>query len=167
MMIAKNNCQVSAVRCQRPRGFTLLEVVVALAILGVTAGVVMQIFSGGLNNIHRIDLAHRAMNHAENVMNEILSDESIYEATQLAGDLDEEFAYTAEVNYWEEPEETLSIDVTEPPVHLLSVMVDVHFKNDARGKFYRTMCLKTVPSEPGRRLQTPADAVRRLFGRNF
>ncbi|MFB3068493.1 MAG: type II secretion system protein, partial [Acidobacteriota bacterium] len=37
-MIAKNNCQVSAVRCQRPRGFTLLEVVVALAILGVTAG---------------------------------------------------------------------------------------------------------------------------------
>ncbi len=170
MLIAKNNCQlvsgqVSAVRCQRSSGFTLLEIVVALAILGLTVGVVMQIFSGGLKNIHRIELALRAMNHAENVMNEILSDESIYEATQLAGDLDEDFAYTAAVDYWEEPEDTFSIDVTEPPARLLSVLVDVHFKNDVHGKFYRTMCLKTVPREPGRRLQTPADAVRRLFGR--
>ena len=131
---------MSGVACQRSvsSGFTLLEIVVALAILGLTVGVVMQIFSGGLKNIHRIDMAHQAMNHAENVMNEILSNESINEPTHLAGDLDEEFAYTAEVDYWEEPEETLSIDVIEPPVHLLSVMVNVHFKNDVRGKFYRT-----------------------------
>ena len=49
-------------------GFTLLEVVVALAILGVSVAIVMQIFSGGLKNLRRIDLAHRAMSHGENVM---------------------------------------------------------------------------------------------------
>jgi len=133
---------------RRNAGFSLLEIVVALAILGITVTVVMQIFSGGLKNIHRIDMAHQAMNHAENVMNDILTDESIIEATHLSGNLDEEFAYTAEVNHWEEPEEFLSIDVIEPPVQLLSVVVDVHFKNDVHGKFYRTVCLKTVPSEP-------------------
>ena len=51
------------------RGFTLLEVVVAVAILGIGMGVAMQIFSGGLKNVHRISQAHRAMNHAENIMN--------------------------------------------------------------------------------------------------
>ena len=56
----------------RARGFTLLEVIAALAILGIAVGVMMQIFSGGLKNIHRIDMAHRAMHHAENVMNQVL-----------------------------------------------------------------------------------------------
>ena len=152
---------------RRNKGFTLLEIVVALAILGVTVAVVMQIFSEGLKNIRRIDLAHQAMNHAENVMNEILSDESIQSATSFSGDLDEEFSYTAEVNDWEEPEQNLMIDITEPRVNLLSVSVDVHFKNDARGKLYRTVCLKTVPSEPGTGPRTPADAVRQLFGRGL
>ncbi len=152
---------------RKNNGFTLLEIVVALALLGITVSVVMQIFSEGLKNIRRIELAHQAMNHAENVMNEILSDESIQGATSLSGDLDEEFSYTAEVNDWEEPEQNLVIDVVEPSVNLLSVSVDVHFKNNARGKLYRTVCLKTVPSEPGTGPRTPADAVRQLFGRGL
>ena len=66
------------------RGFTLLEVVVATALLGIGVGVAMQVFSGGLKNIQRIDMAHRAMNHAENVMNEILSDQSITGPTEIS-----------------------------------------------------------------------------------
>ncbi|MDA2933885.1 type II secretion system GspH family protein [Acidobacteria bacterium AH-259-D05] len=146
------------------RGFTLLEIVVALAILGMGVGVVMQIFSGGLKNIHRIDLAHQAMNHAENVMNEILSDETIVGEVSLAGDLDEEFDYMAEVRHWEEPEDNLSIEVAEPAAYLLSVRVDVHFKNDPHGKLYRTECLKTVPNETGGPVRTSVDAIRQLFG---
>ncbi|MDA2923679.1 type II secretion system GspH family protein [Acidobacteria bacterium AH-259-L09] len=146
------------------QGFTLLEIVVALAILGIAVAVVMQIFSGGLKNIHRIDMAHRAMHHAENVMNEILSDQEMREPVGLSEDLDEEFAYTAEVDYWEEPEQDLSIEVAEPRVYLLSVRVDVHFKNDLHGKLYRTVCLKTVSNEIGSPVQTSADAIRQLFG---
>ena len=152
---------------KRNNGFTLLEIVVALAILGITVAVVMQIFSEGLKNIRRIDLAHQAMNHAENVMNEILSDQSIVGATNFSDDLDEEFAYTAEVRDWEEPEENLSIDLAQPRGNLLEVRVDVHFKNDVHGKLYRTVCLKTVPIEPGSGPRTPADAVRQLFGRGL
>ena len=146
------------------RGFTLLEIVVALAILGMGVAVVMQIFSGGFKNIHRIDMAHQAMNHAENVMNEILSNQAITGEVSLAGDLDEEFAYTAEVRYWEAPDEKLVIDIVDPGAFLLSVQVDVHFKNDPNGKLYRAVTLKTVPNESAGPVRNSVDAIRQLFG---
>ncbi len=148
----------------RTRGFTLLEIVVALAILGMGVAVVMQIFSGGLKNIHRIDMAHQAMNHAENVMNEILTNEAVQGEATLTDDLDEEFAYTAEVRYWEAPDDEFGIDVVEPSAFLLSVQVDVHFKNDPYGKMYRAVCLKTVPNQSASRTRPSTDAMRQLFG---
>ncbi|MFQ5739462.1 MAG: prepilin-type N-terminal cleavage/methylation domain-containing protein [Acidobacteriota bacterium] len=146
-------------------GFTLLEVIVALALLGIGLAAVMQIFSGGLKNIHRMDMAHRAISHAENVMNEILTDEDISGPTHRSGDLDEDFSYSAEIEDWEEPETDLSLNADESTMRLLSIQVDVQFKNDRRGKFYRLRCLKAVSTrEP---LQLPglgADTIQQLFG---
>ncbi|MGH9341388.1 MAG: type IV pilus modification PilV family protein [Acidobacteriota bacterium] len=149
-------------------GFTLLEIIVALAILSLGLGAAMQIFSGGLKNIHRIDMAHQAMRHAENVMNEMLSDQHIREPREFSDVLDENFSYTAAVDYWEEPDEQLSIDVEDPAVYLLSVRVDIHFTSDPYGKIYRAVSLKTVPTDASRQQPgtpgTPADAIRQLFG---
>ena len=146
-------------------GFTLIEIVVSLAILGISMATVMQIFSGGLKNVHRIDMSHRAMNHSENVMNELLADHEIRQPMQLSGDLDEEFAYTAQVDFWQEPKEGLSLEVVESKVLLLSVQVDVLFKNDPRGKFYRTVCLKTVPTVEDSGFRSSTDLIQQLFGR--
>lgn len=149
----------------KPSGFTLLEVVVAVAILGVGVGVAMQIFAGGLKNIHKIELAHRAMNHAENVMNEILTDESIRGPMVVSEDLDEEFRYEAAVEYWQEPEERLSLDIVEMSVHLLQVRVDIHFKNDRHGKVYRSVSLKTISEQtPSMAPGGPTGALQQLFG---
>ena len=148
-------------------GFTLLEVVVAVAILGIGVGTALQIFSSGLKNLHKIELAHRAMHHAENVMNQILSDEAIRGPVELAEDLDEEFFYRAVVDYWEEPEEGLSIDMIEMKVFLLMVRVDVHFRNHPHGKRYRTTSLKMVAKEPFQGTPGRAgEAIRDLFGAN-
>lgn len=147
------------------RGFTLLEVIVALAILGIAIGATMHIFSGGLKNIYRIDMAHRAMHHAENVMNEILADQDIRGPLQLADDLDEEFDYLAEIDYWEDPDQGMLLkQEQQPPVYLLRVRVDVFFKNNSYGKLYRTVCLKTVPNETMAPGQNPSNANRSLFG---
>lgn len=145
-------------------GFTLIEVVVALAILGVSVAIVMQIFSGGLKNLRRIELAHRAMSHAENVMNEVLADREIIGAGAMSGDLDDEFRYTAEVTEWEIPQEQLSLELAVPTSRLLQVTVQIHFINDRFGKSYRLSTLKTVAiptlpqslADPGNPLQQPS-----------
>ena len=146
-------------------GFTLLEVIVAVAILSIGVGTALQIFSGGFKNLRRIELAHQAMNHAENVMNQILSDEAIRDPVQFAEVLDEEFQYEAEVEYWEEPDKGLSIDVVQMKVYLLSVRVDVQFRNDPHGKMYRTTSLKMVAREPFQGVPGGAPgAIGQLFG---
>ena len=149
---------------RRARGFTLLEVVVALAIMAVGVVAALSVFQGGLRNVRRIDLAHRAVSHAENVMNEILADQSVREPRHLSGDLDEDFSYTATVDYYEEPADRVTLNVVEVNAYMLSVLVDVHFKNDPNGRLYRMVCLKTVPRETGQGPLDPNDAVRRLFG---
>jgi len=155
------------VAARRFSGFTLIEVVVALAILSIGVGTVMQIFSGGLKNIHRIDLAHRAMSHGENVMNEILSSNEIVGSASLSGNLDDDFSYTAEVTEWQLPETGLTLDVAVPNIRLLHVEVQIHFKNDRFGKLYRLTCLKAI-SEAGEQpggIPGSVNPMRQLFGR--
>lgn len=148
------------------RGFTLLELVVSVAILGIGLAMAMQIFSGGLNNIHRMDLSHRAMTHAENVMNQILSDEAIRGPLEMTGDLDEDFYYSVVVDHWEEPRERLAVEEEiDPGMYLLSVVVDIHFRDDRRGRLYRTVSLKGVAKETHRTApMSPMDAIQQLFG---
>lgn len=146
------------------RGFTLLEVVVAVAILGIGLGAAMQIFSGGLKNIHRVAQAHRAMNHAENIMNEILSDEAIAGPMEISADLDDDFRYSAMVDYWDPPADELSLDVTDVPMEMLSVIVDIHFKNDPNGKKYRAICLKSVSLLPEMGPAGVSQPLQQLFG---
>ena len=146
------------------KGFTLLEVVVAVAILAIGMGVAMQIFSGGLKNIHRVSQAHAAMNHAENVMNEILSDQTMISPINISGDLDDDFSYSAEVDYWEPPADELSLNLVEAPMEMLSVVVDIHFKNDPNGKKYRAICLKSVSLTPELGPAGMADPLQQLFG---
>ncbi len=148
-------------------GFTLLEVLVAVSILGLGVAVTMQTFSGGLKNVRRIDLAHRAMGHAENVMNRLLSDEDLVSPIQLDGNLDEEFDYTATVDFWEPPRQGLSLQIALPPVNLLLLEVRVRYKNDPNGKVYTARCLKLVPdpyAAPANRTGSQSEMERILRG---
>ena len=151
----------------KDRGFTLLEIIVAVSVLGIAVAVAMQIFSGGLKNIRRIDLAHQAMEHAENVMSEILSDEDLREPIELGGELDEEFSYTAVVDYWGPAiQEDLLLEVAKPKVTLMKVHVEIHFKNNRHGKRYQADCLKLVPDKMAGGVEGVAgDPLQQLLGR--
>ena len=75
---------------RKNQGFTLLEVVVAVAILGLAVGAGLADFQWRLQEYPpNSQMAHVAMNHAENIMNEILADQSILGPMQLTGTLDE------------------------------------------------------------------------------
>ena len=54
------------------RGFTLIEVVVAVAILGLSLSALFGLFSTSVDNIRRIDELHRYHLAAADVMNRVL-----------------------------------------------------------------------------------------------
>ncbi len=126
------------------QGFSLLEVVVALAIVSIGITVALQLFSGALKNVRKMDLAGQAMNYAENVMNEILSDETLKGPMTRHDDLDDNFRWEAVIQDFEIPEQSRWDRRTQFPMKLLSIRVDVIYKNDKNGKLYRLVCLKPV-----------------------
>ena len=56
------------------QGFTLLEVLVATMVLGIAVVIVMQLFSGGLDQARRAEDYTRAVFHARAKMEEVLLD---------------------------------------------------------------------------------------------
>ena len=138
------------------KGFTLLEVVVALAVVGIGVTLALQLFSGALKNIRKVELASQAMNHAENVMNEILSDENIKGARSMHDDIDENFRWEAVIQDFEIPEQSQWNSPQAFPLKLLNVRVDVIYKNDRNGRLYRLSCLKPVGLRQPPRQESPA-----------
>jgi prepilin-type N-terminal cleavage/methylation domain-containing protein len=66
-------------RCSSKIGFTLLEILVAIAILGIAVTVVLQLFSANLRAISASDDYIAAVIKAEAKMREILDNEEISE----------------------------------------------------------------------------------------
>jgi prepilin-type N-terminal cleavage/methylation domain-containing protein len=58
---------------RRARGFTLLEVAVAMAVLGLVLGTMMQVLSGGLNLEYKAGRLARAVLRARALADELLS----------------------------------------------------------------------------------------------
>ena len=54
------------------RGFTLIEVVVAVAILGLSSSALFGLFSTSVDNLRRIEKLHRYQLAAAEVMNRVL-----------------------------------------------------------------------------------------------
>ncbi len=62
-------------------GFTLLEVLVALAVLGIALAVIFQLFSANLRGLTAADEYVNAVIKAESKMREILDDNALEEKT--------------------------------------------------------------------------------------
>jgi general secretion pathway protein I len=65
--------------CQRSKGFTLLEVLVALSIVAIAVTVVLQLFSADLRAIAASEDYVSAVLRAEERMREVLEDEGLSE----------------------------------------------------------------------------------------
>jgi len=76
-------------------GFTLLEVIVALAILGVSLTVTMQLISGSFTNISRVSQYFLAGNHAQNIMNELLVNPEILPGYSMNGNFEDGYQWSA------------------------------------------------------------------------
>jgi prepilin-type N-terminal cleavage/methylation domain-containing protein len=117
-----------------PRGFTLLEVLVATAILGIAVAVVLQLFSANLRALAASEDYVSATKRAEAKMREILDDPSLTETSlsETTGD-----GYRIDVSITDAlPERTETL-----PVKLLEISLTVHW---SKGLKERSLSLKTM-----------------------
>ena len=90
-------------RARKEEGFTLLEVLVALAILALGAALTLSLVSGSLRNIRKVQLRNRAIQHAETVLELALLDEKIKNTTVLKGDFEDGTRWSVQVQEYVPP----------------------------------------------------------------
>ena len=89
-------------------GFTLLEVVVAMTIVGIGVVTLLEIFSMGLRLGSRSSAATEAMTYGRQAMDEILLRRKIEEGAQQ-GSLNEKTRWKLGIEPVREPSDTLSL----------------------------------------------------------
>lgn len=114
----------------RKQGFTLIEVVIALAILGVALTVIIELFSGGLR-LGRASVEYtKAVNFARMKMEEIAIKPNIQEGTD-EGEFDPTYRWQVEIKKMDLLSGQKDRDLN-PPVELFQVKVNVLWKSGSK-----------------------------------
>lgn len=85
-------------------GFTLLEVLVTLVVLGVGVTLTLSLISGSLRNIRRSQVSTRSIQHAETVLEMALLDDAIRNPTSLRGDFEDGTRWTVTIEEYVLPD---------------------------------------------------------------
>jgi general secretion pathway protein I len=130
------------------KGFTLIEVVVALAILGIGLTIIIELFSGGLR-LGRASMEYtKAVNYARMKLEETMAKSAIDEGTQEGESDDKIFRWQMGV----QKVDLLSIDKSldyKPPVELFKLKIDVFWKSGSKEKSTSVESLKAMKPEEG------------------
>ena len=131
---------------QRAQGFTLLEVLVSLAVLSVGVALTLSLVSGSLGNIRKVQLRTRTIEHAGAVMELALLDDSVRQPTVFSGDFEDGTRWSVRVEDYVPLGASLTASVAaaqKMPVKLLSYTVEM-YSPDARASDYSLWALKLV-----------------------
>jgi general secretion pathway protein I len=139
---------MKAHQSSRNKGFTLIEVVVALAILGVALTVIIELFSGGLR-LARASMEYtKAVNYARIKMEEIAVKPVVNEGTEEGVSEDKTFRWQMGVK----KVDLLSIDKSidyKPPIELFQIKIDVFWKSGSKERSTSVESLKAIKPEEG------------------
>ncbi len=132
-------------------GFTLLEVLITLAILSVGVTLTLSLISGALANIRKVQVRARTIQHAETVMELTLLDDSINRPTTLNGDFADGTRWTIRVSDYDIPKLQQMLQPQQPveiPVKLMAYSLEI-MSPGATGPDLRLETLKLVETQPG------------------
>jgi len=129
------------------KGFTLLEVLVALTVLAIGAALTLSLISSCLSNIRKVQLRTRIIEHAESVMELALLDDSIQRPTSFTGDFEDGTRWVVHVQDYEPPSTQVQTSAMQQQaklqVKLLYYTAEM-IGPDSRTTDYRLHTLKVV-----------------------
>ncbi len=127
------------------RGFTLIEIVVALAILGIGLTVIIELFSGGLRLGRTSEDYTKAIGYGRLKMEEIISKENIEEGNN-EGDFDKTFRWQVDIKKVDllPPDKSQDLKL---PINLFQVKVNILWKSGSRERSASLETYKTSKSE--------------------
>jgi general secretion pathway protein I len=139
----------------RQRGFTLIEIVVALAILGVGLIVIIELFAGGLRLGRTSEEFSKAVSLARMKLEEVSLNPVLQEGSE-SGEFDKDFRWQVAVKKMD------ILPVERPPefqplVEYYRVQVDVLWKSGSRERITGIETYRTVQAvAPGLGEEAPA-----------
>jgi len=126
-------------------GFTLIEVVIALAILGVGLTVIIELFSGGLRLGKVSEEYIKAMNYASMKMEEMEGKEDVDEGIE-EGAFEDHYRWQTQVKKVDLLPVEMETD-SKPPVELLQIKVNILWKSGAKERSTGIESYKTVKTK--------------------
>lgn len=122
-----------------------MEIVVALAILGLSVAVTMELISGAFTNISRINQYFIASNHAENLMNELLVSPEVTGPSESNGVFEDGYRWHATVVERVVPPD-LPPEEQPPviPIQLLEMSVEIQWQMRSRQHNYVLKSMRVI-----------------------
>ena len=125
------------------RGFSLLEVLVAFAILSISLGVLLQTFATGLRNVGLADDYTQATLYAESILTAI-GRTGVLSVGERSGPINEQFSWRSSVTPYEEA-------MPDPEIikaRVYRVSVEVYWSGLRKNRSVLLETLRLVPLDP-------------------
>ena len=133
-------------KMKRQRGFTLIEILVSLAILGVGLTVILELFSGGLRSAKISEEYTRAMWYGKDKMEEMLATRDLSEGV-TEGNFDDRFSWTSKVKKANPSLGQDEMAEVNLPIDLYQIIVKVTWSSGKGQKSLEIESLRAFKSE--------------------
>jgi general secretion pathway protein I len=129
------------------QGFTLLEIIVAFTLMALIIGVLLRVFSGGLQGISLAEDYARATSIAESAMARVGADIEL-KAGSKSGEVDDRYRWNVELRPYEPPVELQPGMTAAPntlPVVMWEVIADVSWSEYGKDRSVSLRSLRVGP----------------------
>jgi general secretion pathway protein I len=121
------------------RGFTLIEILVAISVLSIALVVILQLISGGLRSGRLSDAYAKGIFHAREKMEEILLGTEFTEGVS-EGEFEDAYRWRSEIVREEQPEE----EAKKLPFDAYHIRVDIFWDEGEREKNFGIATMKVA-----------------------
>ena len=130
----------------RQRGFTLIEVIIAFALLALALTLLLGSMSGAARQIRNSDDASRATLHAQSLLAQLGSGEVLQPETRQGSFEDGRYRWVLEISPYSDPTKRVVTLVSSSSPSLLQVKLVVSW-GDASDQQLQWQTLRLVPAE--------------------